>query len=340
MRHAWDVPHCFEEAGMTITIRLTASSSSKGVSFNSYMKSYFKDFSFEGWPYILGGSGEFKGTQLVLLDNMNGPNTKIVVLDGRSISYDLAKHVVSGSVTAVRLGTLGNSYKGSGEFIEDSAGRITNISAQVQISGLAIAGTEFHSLVSGLMGGVSSGRQANPAILNAALADEAQNLIGSNSSDIYTGTRFSDRITGNAGNDVLLGGNGNDRIKGSSGSDKLTGGAGADDLWGGEGTDTFIFKSVGDSTVKSSGRDSIFDFSIQQKDKIHLSSIDANALKGGNQAFEFIGIRAFSGEAGELQYRKAASDTYVSGDVNGDKIADFTIHFDDVINFSQSYFVL
>jgi serralysin len=325
---------------MTIAIRLNASSSNKGVSFNSYMKTYFKDFSFEGWPYILGGSGEFKGTQIVLLDNMNGRNTKAIVLDGSSISYDLAKHVVSGSVTTVRLGTLGNSYKGTGEFTEDSAGRITDISAQVQISGLAIAGTEFHSLVSDLMGGVSSSRKADPAILNAALADEAQNLIGSSGSDTYTGTRFSDRITGNAGNDVLLGGNGNDRIKGSGGNDKLTGGVGADDLWGGEGADTFIFKSAGETTVKSSGRDTIFDFSIQQKDKIHLSSIDANAFKGGNQAFEFIGTRAFSGEAGELQYKKAASDTYVSGDVNGDKIADFTIHFDDAMDFSQSYFVL
>jgi serralysin len=307
---------------MTMTIRLTASSSNKGVSFNSYMKTYFKDFSFEGWPYILGGSGEFKGTQIVLLDNMNGRNTKAIVLDGSSISYDLAKHIVSGSVTTVRLGTLGNSYKEPGEFTEDPAGRITNISAQVQISGLAIAGAEFHSLVSGLMGGASSSRKANPAILNAALADEAHNLIGSSGSDTYTGTRFSDRI------------------KGGAGSDKLTGGAGADDLWGGEGTDTFIFKSVGESTVKSSGRDTIFDFSVQQKDKIHLSSIDANSLKGGNQAFEFIGTRAFSGEAGELQYRKASSDTYVSGDVNGDKIADFAIHFDDAVDFTQSYFVL
>ena len=147
---------------MTITIKLTASSSNKGVSFNSYMKSYFKDFSFEGWPYILGGSGEFKGTQIVLLDNMNGRNTKTIVLDGRSIAYDLGKHVVSGSLTTVRLGTLGDSYKSSGEFTEDSAGRITNISAQVQMSGLAIAGTEFHSLVSGLMGGVGSSHKANP----------------------------------------------------------------------------------------------------------------------------------------------------------------------------------
>lgn len=307
---------------MTITIKLTASSSNKGISFNSYMKSYFKDFSFEGWPYILGGSGEFKGSQIVLLDNMNGRNTKTIVVDGRSIAYDLAKHVVSGTATTVRLGTLGNSYKESGEFTEDSAGRITKISPQVQISGLAIAGTEFHSLVSGLMGGASSSRKADPAVLNAALADEAHNVAGSNGSDTYTGTRFSDRI------------------KGSAGNDKLAGGVGGDDIWGGAGSDTFIFKSVEDSTVKSSGRDTIFDFAVHQRDKIHLSSVDANALVGGNQAFEFIGSRAFSGRAGELQYDKGPSDTYISADVNGDQVADFMIHLDDAIDVTQSYFVL
>lgn len=307
---------------MTITIKLTASSSNKGINFNSYMKSFFKDFASEGWPYILGGSGEFKGSQIVLLDNLNGQNTKTIVLDGRSISYDLAKHVVSGSLTTVRLGTLGNSYKTSGEFTEDASGRIVSISAEVKISGLAVAGAEFHSLVSGLMGATNSSRKANPSVLNAVLADEAHNFSGSSGNDTYAGTRFSDRIKGNGGND------------------KLTGGIGADKLWGGAGADTFIFKSVKDSTVKSSGRDTIFDFSIAQKDKVSLSAIDANTLKKGNQAFEFIGTRDFSGKAGELQYKKTSSDTYVSGDVNGDKVADFTIHFDDPIDFQASYFIL
>ena len=324
---------------MTITITLTATSG-KGVSFNSFMTGYFKDFSFQGWPYILGGSGEFKGNQIVLLDDLNGRNTKTIVLDGRSISYDLAKHVVSGTLTGVRLGTLGSSYTSSGEFLQDSSGRIAKMAAQVQISGLSIAGTEFHSLVSGLMGGVSSGHRANPAVLNAALADEAHNLIGSSGGDTYTGTRFSDRITGNGGNDVLLGAKGNDRILGSAGNDKLTGGAGADDLWGGAGADTFIFTSVSDSKVSSAGRDSIFDFSLKEKDKISLSAIDANTLKGGNQAFTFVGTKAFSGHAGELRYDKKASDTYVYGDVNGDKVADFAIHLDDPIALTRSYFIL
>jgi serralysin len=325
---------------MTITITLTADSAKKGVNFNSFMKTYFRDFSFEGWPYILGGPGEFKGTQLVLLDNMNGPRTKTIVMDGGSISYELAKHVVDGSLTTVRLGTLGNSYKGSGEFTEDSAGRITNISAQVKISGLAIVGNEFHSLVSGLMGGVASSRKANPAVLNAATADEAHKLVGSTGNDTYTGTRFSDRISGNGGNDALSGGQGNDIIKAGAGNDRLTGGIGADDLWGNTGADIFTFKSTADSTVAAAGRDTIFDFSLAQNDKVHLASIDANTLKGGNQAFEFIGTRGFSKSAGELRYEREPSDTYVYGDVDGDGVADFAIHFDDPIQFTQAYFIL
>lgn len=325
---------------MTITIRLTADSANKGVNFNSYMKTYFRDFSFEGWPYILGGPGEFKGTQIVLLDNMNGQNTKTIVMDGGSISYELAKHVVDGSLTTVRLGTLGNSYKASGEFTEDGAGRITDISTQVQISGLAISGNEFHSLVSGLMGSVASSRKANPAVLNSAIADEAHKLIGSKGNDTYIGTRFSDRITGNGGNDALSGANGNDIIKAGAGNDRLTGGVGADDLWGNAGADIFVFKSVADSTVATSGRDTIFDFSPAQNDKIHLAAIDANTLERGNQAFELIGTRSFSKSAGELRYERMPSDTYVYGDVDGDGVADFAIHFDDPLQFAESYFVL
>jgi serralysin len=115
---------------------------------------------------------------------------------------------------------------------------------------------------------------------------------------------------------------------------------GADDLWGGSSADTFIFKSIKETTMLSSGRDTIFDFSTRQKDKIDLSGIDANTTKGGNQAFSFIGMKAFGGKAGELRYEKAKGDTYIHGDVNGDKNADFTIHLDDRVNLLKSYFIL
>ena len=155
-----------------------------------------------------------------------------------------------------------------------------------------------------------------------------------------TATSAGTSSSGGAGADRLAGNGGNDYLYGGSGNDKLTGGVGADDLWGGSGADTFIFKSIKETTVSGVGRDTIFDFSTRQKDKIDLSAIDANTTKGGNQAFSFIGTKAFGGKAGELRYEKAKSDTYIHGDVNGDKIADFTIHLDDRVSLSKGYFIL
>jgi serralysin len=326
---------------MTIKIKLTAAEgSTKGINFDKYMTKYFADFKFEGWPYMLGGSSTFEGAQMVLLDNIKAEDTKVIVFDGRSFSYKLSTHVVSGTLTKVRLGTLGDSYVPPDTFSQDGSGRIVGISAPVEISGLSIAGSEFHELVKGAMGGVTSGRKADGSILRAAIADEAQSVTGSKGSDTYTGTGFSDKIKGNAGNDALSGAKGNDRIEGGSGNDKIYGGIGADKLYGGAESDTFIFKSPTDSMISKSGRDTIFDFNPMHNDQINLSAMDANSKLKGNQTFSFLGLKDFSGEAGELRYEKAKSDTYIYGDVNGDKRADFAIHLDDSLAMERSYFIL
>jgi serralysin len=61
---------------------------------------------------------------------------------------------------------------------------------------------------------------------------------------------------------------------------------------------------------------------------------DTKRLTGNSPCEEF------SGKAGQLRYEKARSDTYLSGDINGDKVADFTIHLDDRLTFSKGYFIL
>jgi Ca2+-binding RTX toxin-like protein len=182
--------------------------------------------------------------------------------------------------------------------------------------------------------------QATTQTIKIDVGDVLEARNGTARNDVMTGKIGKDKLSGGAGSDRLAGNGGDDKLYGGSGNDKLTGGQGADDLWGGSGADTFIFKSIKETTVSSIGRDTIFDFSTGQRDKIHLSSIDANALKGGNQAFSFIGTKAFAGKAGELRYEKAKSDTYIYGDVNGDKVADFAIHLDDRVNLTKSYFVL
>lgn len=149
-----------------------------------------------------------------------------------------------------------------------------------------------------------------------------------------------ENVIGGAGSDVIVGSAEANILNGGKGNDFITGGLGADDMTGGSGKDTFVFTSVKDSTVTANGRDTIFDFSGSAGDRIDLSEIDANTKMAGNQSFSFIGAAAFSHKAGELRYEKAASDTYVYGDVNGDGKSDFAIHLDDALAMTKGYFIL
>ncbi|ATY30847.1 M10 family metallopeptidase C-terminal domain-containing protein [Sphingomonas psychrotolerans] len=136
-------------------------------------------------------------------------------------------------------------------------------------------------------------------------------------------TQWADGIFGLGGNDQLRGGGGDDTIDGGANNDMLWGGAGADELFGGTGADQFHYAAVSDSLWVD--RDRIADFKRSEGDKINLSAIDADLAASGNQAFSFIGTAAFSGIAGQLRYQVSAGQTLVSGDVDGDGVADFGI---------------
>lgn len=153
-----------------------------------------------------------------------------------------------------------------------------------------------------------------------------------------TGSNYGDTLTGDAQANVLAGGVGADILNGGAGNDTLYGGAGSDQLYGGGGKDVFVFKSLSDSTLNSAIRDTIFDFTAD--DKVDLSAIDANSKTSANDAFTFIDTKAFSGKAGELRYDKQASGTYIYGDVDGNKVADFAIRLDDAVVLKSGYFIL
>lgn len=165
-------------------------------------------------------------------------------------------------------------------------------------------------------------------------------IDGGADNDVLLGDDGNDRLYGAAGNDTLTGGLGNDVLSGGQGNDRLVGGEGGDKLFGGAGADTFAFSSVKDSYGTGVMRDSIFDFSLIERDRIDLSAIDANTKAAGNQAFSYIGKAGFHGKAGELRYEKLKSDTIVYADTNGDKKADFVLHFDDPLNLQKGFFVL
>jgi serralysin len=128
---------------------------------------------------------------------------------------------------------------------------------------------------------------------------------------IAYGTTIENAIGGSA-RDVLWGNEVANRLEGRGGDDVLNGFEGADTLVGGRGNDLFKF------TVVEKG-DIIADFA--RGDRIDLSGIDANTNAANDQAFAWIGNKAFSGVAGQLRY----SGGLLEGDINGDGIADFGV---------------
>ena len=80
-------------------------------------------------------------------------------------------------------------------------------------------------------------------------------------------------------------------------------------------------------------RDVILDF--RHGDKVDLSSIDARTQASGNQSFRI--VSDFTGSAGQLTWDKSGSGFLVSGDVNGDGNADFSIQVNTTLSVLRSY---
>jgi len=168
---------------------------------------------------------------------------------------------------------------------------------------------------------------------NYTLAANVENLTytgasnfagtGNTINNTITGGNGADTLDGNLGNDKLLGGLGNDQLLGGAGNDSLTGGGGVDIATGGIGADRFIFTTITDF-ASGAPLDLIADFSHAQADKIDVSGVDANSALSGDQAFTFIGAASFSSVTAQLRYAVSGADVIVSGDVNGDGIADFS----------------
>jgi Ca2+-binding RTX toxin-like protein len=143
--------------------------------------------------------------------------------------------------------------------------------------------------------------------------------------------------SGNQLNNVIAGNSGNNTLEGLEGFDILRGGKGKDRLYGGTDADTFMFKT-GDTGKTHASADTIYDFT--SADSIDLTTWDANSKRAGVQDFSFIGSHAFSGQAGQLHVVHAKSDTWIEGDTNGDKKADFVVHLDDAVTIKAGNFDL
>ncbi|MFP5077703.1 M10 family metallopeptidase C-terminal domain-containing protein [Rhizobium sp. YIM 134829] len=272
------------------------------------------------------------------------------------------------SALAGIFASLSNPSSNSGDAAGDTYDAIENLLGSQ--FGDTLSGDAFANTLSGgggddLLSGAAGGDQLNggDGSDTASYATAAAAVIaslanpGSNSSDAggdtygsienLLGSRFNDRLSGNAfantlsgvGGDDLSGGKGKDSLLGGAGKDKLDGGQGIDDLTGGSGADIFLFDD-GETGSRNSSADTIFDFSQRQRDRIDISDIDANTKAKGDQAFDFIGSDKFDKHAGELRFVQSKSDTYISGDVNGDGKADFMIHLATALSLKAGYFLL
>lgn len=146
-----------------------------------------------------------------------------------------------------------------------------------------------------------------------------ENLIGSAFADELAGNSSTNTLDGRSGDDGLKGGDGNDELLGGRGNDILTGGMGRDILRGGGGSDVFDFDHPEESSTGNL-RDRIVDFS-SGRDRIDLSTIDANSIMTEEQIFVFIGASSFSGTPGELRFNNGV----ISADVDGDTLSDFQL---------------
>lgn len=161
-----------------------------------------------------------------------------------------------------------------------------------------LSGGSGHDTLNGGNGNDTLDGGSGDDVLNGGKG--ADNLKGGSDSDILSGEDGNDLLNGGAGDDALDGGIGNDRLKGGSGNDSLTGGegkdylsagsgddvlfggAGKDTLYlgagndiasGGAGSDRFVFRS----DDLDGGTDVITDFSVTDRDRLDLRSLNLDA---------------------------------------------------------------
>jgi len=144
-----------------------------------------------------------------------------------------------------------------------------------------------------------------------------------------------EKFIGTDGFDVFWGSSGADIFEGGAAGDTIIGLRGADNLTGGDGNDSFLYTSLKDSGPTKATRDFIADFGFGG-DQIDLQSLDIN------DDFHFVGNNvAFDGTPGAIIAVDGADErTVVKLDVNGDKVADFSIGFSELLTFAVSDFQL
>jgi Ca2+-binding RTX toxin-like protein len=230
-------------------------------------------------------------------------------------SGDLSAASSVGYTTRDGTATGGSDYSATSGTINFAAGQATATVTIRLIDDTSVENAE--TLTIELSGGTNVTIADSVGVGTILSEDVAPPAITSNT---ITGTDFADTLYGTSGRDI---------IAGRGGDDVINGGGGADWLTGGGGSDRFVFGSA--STANG---DVITDF-YSGFDTLDLRSIDANPNRRGDQSFAWLDTGAFTGKAGQLREYDQDGKHFIAGDINGDRIADFTIEVAGSSNLSS-----
>ena len=261
-----------------------------------------------------------------------------------------SRSVLTVAATDPDRGTIAYSIAGGADAarfaIDGRTGALSFVSAPNHEAPTDANGDNVYDVVVRASDGAFADEQA--VAVTVANVAEGATIFGTSANNTITttttvtgqsrATALEDAIYGGGGADTISGGGGADVIDGGTGNDVLRGQGGAERLTGGAGADSFVFDFASESAAGAA--DVVTDFSRSDRDRISVNPIDANVNLSGNQNFAFIGTGAFTGAAGQLRFEQVNGNTFVSGDTNGDRIADFLIEVAGRVDLIASDFVL
>lgn len=150
----------------------------------------------------------------------------------------------------------------------------------------------------------------------------------------------ADMIFGGSGACTVIGSTGGMTVIGGSGPMTIDAGTGQAVITAGTGVESFVFGPGHTGGMTLATADVINRFHANPANTIDLSAFDALLPAGSSGHLDFIGSAAFDGGAGELRYVATAAGVRLFGDLNGDKVADFTLTLPKLSTIAASDFIL
>ncbi len=251
---------------------------------------------------------------------------------GNTFVYDPFAAVTTFSIQLTGLIALTNAdfvFEGYAASVTGTAGADTIAANTWFYTYLGFAGND--SISGGAWSSTINGGEGNDTI---SLGGQTLFVRGGAGNDSITfSSNGSQTIHGGSGNDTISGSGGTNTIYGGSGSDSITGAGGADSLYGGEGADYFVYTGT-DSTA--AGRDTIFDFSQSDGDKIYLKNGFDKIITGGTGTAATDSVLG-GFEVGNLVTYQSGGNTFIYDPVAANST--FSIQLTGLITLTSADFV-